>query len=603
MNGHRARPRFPLFWKLLTPMLVLVLVIGPAAAFLVVRDVAARDRATLEHELLRQLLDAQTRIRDRELRLSEGVRLAANLRGMAEAIQRDDATSATELLRSVVALQPDLASVAVVDRDGALFAVMPDDATSAPSIPRLHRAAAALIVGAQSPTATLVGPPQDADVMVAAPVCAGAVTCDPVGVAATVMPLEQLAIGVRETAQRSDLKLTVHPRRPAPDRPVASYHDVGDQPHATLEGALVLGGQPVGVIRVSLPTDSTATITRATADRIGLVFLGAMIAVVMLAVLLTRSIVGRVSSLVATARAIGAGNLSTRSGVVADDEIGELARTLNAMADEVQDSQETLEARVAQRTAEVERLLKERTEFFASLSHELRTPLAVVLSQARLRQMSGETHDRDAWDIVATSADQLLRTVNAILDLARAGSGRLEIHVTPLDLGALLTEIADAMVGHAAAGGVELRVEAPATTVTASADGERLRQIAVNLLDNAIKYTPPGGCVTVGCRRVDASWSEMTVTDTGVGIPAEAGDRIFEPFHRVAGARTQRGEDATGLGLALARTLAEAQGGALTYVSREGLGSTFAVRLPTETAVSEAPSDGPESVQHRSPRP
>lgn len=262
------------------------------------------------------------------------------------------------------------------------------------------------------------------------------------------------------------------------------------------------------------------------------------------------------------------------------DEIGQVADGLDQMAAQLRASYETLESRVEQRTAEVQRLLAQRTEFFASLSHELRTPLAIILSQSDLLLLDDPDEEvAETGRAIRQSAAQLLGVVGEILELARAESGTLEVTPEPVSLEAFTDALRPTMDGLARAGEVELTVDVPADLPDVAADPRRLREILVNLADNAVKYSPVGAQVTVSASREDAHVA-VAVSDTGQGIPDHIGDRLFEPFFRIDGTAPRARHASTGLGLALTRRLVQAHGGEIAYDSRLGQGTTFRFTLP-----------------------
>jgi signal transduction histidine kinase len=314
-----------------------------------------------------------------------------------------------------------------------------------------------------------------------------------------------------------------------------------------------------------------------------LILFAAMIGIVAIGAGLSRFVLAQVRPLVETNRALGSGDLSARAPVLGDDELGELAAGVNQMADALQRSYETLEARVADRTAEVERLLRERTEFFTAVSHEFRTPLAVILGQA---QMLGDPsfEKKAAWykqasGVLADAASQLLDFVSDILEIAKTESGRIDLQLQDVRVDVLLREMRPTIERLAATGEVRATVRIPRKLPPVRADAARLRQIVLDVVDNAVKYTPPGGSVRVVAAH-SGDTVDITVFDTGIGIPAAEADRVFEPFYRVPSATTQRGQPSSGLGLALVKGLVEAQGGSVTLDSTEGVGTTFTVTLP-----------------------
>jgi signal transduction histidine kinase len=341
---------------------------------------------------------------------------------------------------------------------------------------------------------------------------------------------------------------------------------------------------------LSVPTAQAFATARGAGLRLALILFGAMAGVVAIGAALSRRILAQVRPLVETNRALGRGELEVRAPVLSSDELGELARGVNQMAEQLQASYETLELRVAQRTEEVQRLLKERTEFFAALSHELRTPLAIIRGQAKM--MLDPTYPKGVkWvtqtgAVIDDSAAQLLSTVNDVLELARAESGRFELDVETIDLPDVVRGARPTIEGLTRANGLEIAVDVPDNLPPVRADRTRLREVIVNLVDNAAKYTPEGGAVDVSASARNGS-VVVSVSDTGVGIPPEAGELIFEPFFRVPGTKAQRGQASSGLGLALAKRIVEAQGGKITFESRPEAGTTFTFTLPLAKTASK----------------
>jgi len=224
---------------------------------------------------------------------------------------------------------------------------------------------------------------------------------------------------------------------------------------------------------------------------------------------------------------------------------------------------------------------KVKTEFLASMSHELRTPLSAILGFADLLMTSPKeqlsARARESLERIKRNGEHLLGLINDVLDLAKAESGRVEIRLGPVNVPQLaracLSEIDSLRSGK----DVKLVIEAgegPLETVT---DAQRVRQILLNLLANAIKFTDAGE-VVLG---VHATTTEirLAVRDTGIGIPARAMKELFQDFHQLEAGDGRRYEG-TGVGLALSRRLAHALGGEIEVRSREGHGSTFTLSLP-----------------------
>ncbi|WP_139346736.1 sensor histidine kinase [Sinomonas mesophila] len=217
-----------------------------------------------------------------------------------------------------------------------------------------------------------------------------------------------------------------------------------------------------------------------------------------------------------------------------------------------------------------------KDDFLSSVSHELRTPLTSVLGYVDMLLAAGDLpdHTREGLDIVRRNAERLQRLV---ADLLAAASGTGNLRPEPTDLGQLVREAVEAAAEEADAAGVWLkhRTEGPLPAVL---DPVRISQVLDNLLSNALKYTPPGGRVTVRAYRAD-SGHVIEVADTGIGMGAGEAAGLFEKFYRTETAR-KSGIPGIGLGLSIAKAIATAHGGTIACTSSPGQGSTFAVHLP-----------------------
>jgi signal transduction histidine kinase len=227
----------------------------------------------------------------------------------------------------------------------------------------------------------------------------------------------------------------------------------------------------------------------------------------------------------------------------------------------------------------IRKALETQRRFVSDASHELRTPIAVVKANNELLLRHPEEtveSSIDQVEAVAAEADHMGRLVEGLLTLARADEGQAALSSEPIDLTALVEEIGRDMGALAELRGVNL--DMATAQVRVDGDRQRLRQLVVILLDNALKYTPAGGCVTLRLER-SGRQAEIVVSDTGPGIAPEHQKHIFDRFYRVDAARA-RADGGTGLGLAIASWIAEAHHGRLTLDSTPGKGSTFTVRLP-----------------------
>jgi PAS domain S-box-containing protein len=251
---------------------------------------------------------------------------------------------------------------------------------------------------------------------------------------------------------------------------------------------------------------------------------------------------------------------------------------------------------LARRQAEEANRTKD--EFLATVSHELRTPLNAVLGWADMLRSGtlSDTRRERAIDAVYTNAVRQTKLIDELLDVSRIMSGKLPLDRAPLDLRAVVRSSVDVIQPSADAKHIRLAVDAGDSVPEFYGDATRLQQILVNLLSNAIKFTPGGGTVRVGLRR-SAGVIELTVADTGQGIPAPLLPLIFEPF-RQADQLTTRQHGGLGLGLSIVRHLVEAHGGEVRAASAgAGKGSTFTVLLPAEQAGSGADRTARAQVQ------
>jgi heavy metal sensor kinase len=244
-----------------------------------------------------------------------------------------------------------------------------------------------------------------------------------------------------------------------------------------------------------------------------------------------------------------------------DDELDRLAKTLNDMLSRLDEAFEQMR------------------RFSADASHELQTPLTILKGEMEVALRS--ERDPEEYQRVLKSGleeiDRISLLVEGLLLVARADAGVLRLDVRKVDLNELFMEIHEQMKRVADAHGISMDMNVQ-TKVSIPGDREQLRRLLLNLVDNAVKYTPPGGSVVISLRE-DGQWGIMRVTDTGIGLSKDEQERIFRRFHRGTTAGTGDGQG-IGLGLSIARSIAEAHGGRITVESSPGRGSTFSVFLP-----------------------
>lgn len=313
------------------------------------------------------------------------------------------------------------------------------------------------------------------------------------------------------------------------------------------------------------------------------------------ALLLSRSLSGPIRRLTEGAAAIGQGALGHRIDVRGKDELSALSRRFNKMADQIEDQQQSLvkakddlESQVQTRTAELQQandrlqhLDRSRVQFLADISHELRTPLTIVRGEAEvsLRGTSRPAAEyRDTLDRIVEQVAQMSRLVEDLLFLARSEADTVRFETRPVKLQDVLADAVSAGEALTKPGGIRLERAWPEEPIIIDADPQRLKQAVVILVDNAIKYSEQDEAVRVAAK-CNGSFAEVSVVDRGPGIPAEELPFVFERFYRGG---TVRGSDSSGsgLGLPIARWIAEKHGGGITVTSEPHRRTEFRIRLP-----------------------
>ena len=278
-----------------------------------------------------------------------------------------------------------------------------------------------------------------------------------------------------------------------------------------------------------------------------------------------------VSDIIVAARAIDSTCLGQRIALPkTGDEIRQLAETMNGML------------------ARIESSFQQVRQFTANASHELRTPIAIIRANAEIALLGHDRSgraSREALHRILKEAERDSALIENMLHLARIDSGALLDRTgwQPVDLSTALALAASDIRPLAESRSLTLRCFSPDTPRVAAGDEEQLRRLWLILLDNACKYTPPGGAITAGVQTGHDGRHTVFIEDTGIGIPLEHRDRIFERFYRVDKARSRR-EGGTGLGLAIAQHIAAAHAASLNVESEPGKGSRFSVTFPCTAA-------------------
>ncbi len=338
------------------------------------------------------------------------------------------------------------------------------------------------------------------------------------------------------------------------------------------------------VVEVGKSYESAADAVRTFGTVLAAGILAAFLVSVGGAYLLARAALSPVEAVVGAARGISEGDLSKRLPVSRPkDEIGRLATTINDLL-----------ARLEEAFARREEALARQRRFVADASHELRTPLTSIDGYAKmLKQWALQDPEvaKEGVEAIRRDSQRMKGLVEGLLSLARGDEGA-PMELREQDLGSVAAEAVSA-ARAVARGRVSVRYVPSADPVRATFDYALIRQAAGILLDNALKYTPEGGRVTVSVREREGR-AQLEVSDTGVGIPEEHMPFIFERFYRVDEARSTAG---AGLGLSIAHQIVEAHGGSICAESEPGRGSTFTLQIP-KTRHASAQRSGYQQQGH-----
>jgi signal transduction histidine kinase len=299
------------------------------------------------------------------------------------------------------------------------------------------------------------------------------------------------------------------------------------------------------------------------------------------------------------AEQIASGKYNVRILVRGKDEFAQLSTAFNTMAENLQQSHAILEDLVKARTTALEqanlRLRKAdrlKSEFLANMSHELRTPLNSILGFSELLKdpVFGSVTEKQLLYLnnISSSGKHLLALINDILDLAKVDAGKIELHREPLSVIQLLDEIVSNLRSISEKKQIQVSREIAPEITSIYVDHGRFKQIMINLLSNALKFTPANGQITI-IAKSEKEFIHISVIDTGIGISHDNIDRIFNEFEQVDGSRTRKFEG-TGLGLALSRRLVELHGGEIWVESELEKGTKFTFSIPIPKSNPETPN-------------
>lgn len=293
-----------------------------------------------------------------------------------------------------------------------------------------------------------------------------------------------------------------------------------------------------------------------------LALLAAGVVAILVSLLLSRRVVAPVRVLTAASRRIADSHYKERVPVAGSDELGQLAHSFNQMAEKLE---------------QVEAM---RRQLIGDVSHELRTPLTAIKGSMEGLMDGVLPAAPETYQQIHQEADRLARLVEDLLELSRVEGGAYKLNVQPLNISATVQTIVKRLSSQSESKNITLTVDLASGLPPVLADADRAVQVLTNLIGNAVQYTSEGGKISISAKRLDDE-IQISVCDTGIGIPPDHLTHIFDRFYRVDKSRSRQGGGGSGIGLTIARALIEAHGGRIWVESAgEEQGSTFTFTLP-----------------------
>jgi len=357
------------------------------------------------------------------------------------------------------------------------------------------------------------------------------------------------------------------------------------------------GKLPFRVVKVIIPdkeTQDAITRNRALLTAIGI--LTVFLAMVILYVIIRYVVVKPLKHLRDVSEEISRGNTQLRAEIATNDEFEELASAFNRMLRHLTEAQDELRQVNADLDAKVDQLAqlnmqlyemnRLKSDFLANMSHELRTPLNSIIGFSEILGGIDTLNDKQKRyaQNIQKSGRLLLDLINDILDLAKIEAGKMDVRLSEFRIGAVVTAQCEMVRGLSEEKNIDLICQVEPDLPVMYQDQSKIQQVLINMLSNAIKFTPEGGRITVSVSRSPDDRLVLSVADTGVGIPEEDREIIFEKFRQssqtVGDRNLTREYSGTGLGLSIVKELCKLLGGEITFVSELGRGSTFTVTVP-----------------------
>ena len=352
-----------------------------------------------------------------------------------------------------------------------------------------------------------------------------------------------------------------------------SYLDKEKQKILDIALPIFIKESKVGIARIGFSEDTLHNIVEETLRKTRKRIFGVAIVVLIIgfigAIILAQMMTKPIKQMAKGAELIGQGKLDTTIEVKSRDELGSLARDLNKMSSQLK---------------EIDQM---KRDFLASVTHELRSPLTslTMYIELFLKGAAGELTEKAKkfLKIMEGSNNRLSRFIDDLLDMAKIERGKMEIKRESLGILPIVSETVQLIKPQADEKDIEITMDIPDNLPLVFVDGDRTRQIITNLLSNSIKFTPEKGKVSIKVQD-DKEYLQLSISDTGIGIPPDRLSKIFDKFEQVREVRERiKGPKGTGLGLTIVKSLVEAQGGKIWVESEVGKGSTFYFTLPKQT--------------------